>query len=30
MELAGHSSMAVTQKYIDVNAEMLRESVELL
>ncbi len=30
MELAGHSSMAVTQKYIDVNAEMLRASVELL
>jgi integrase/recombinase XerD len=30
MELVGHSSMAVTQKYIDVNPKMLRASVELL
>ena len=30
MELVGHSSMSVTQKYIDVNPKMLRASVELL
>ena len=30
MELAGHRSMAVTQKYIDVNPMMMRSSVELL
>ena len=29
-ELAGHSSIAVTQKYIDVNYDKLRASVELL
>ena len=30
MELAGHRSMAVTQKYIDVNPMMMRSAVELL
>ncbi len=30
MELAGHKSLAVTQKYIDVNPAMMRASVELL
>lgn len=30
MALAGHKSLAVTQKYIDVNDEMLRKSVELI
>jgi integrase/recombinase XerD len=30
MELVGHSSMAVTQKYIDVNPNMMRSAVELL
>jgi integrase/recombinase XerD len=30
MELAGHKSLAVTQRYIDVNPEMLRASVALL
>ena len=30
MDLAGHSSLAVTQKYIDVNPAMLRSAVELL
>lgn len=30
MELAGHKSLAVTQKYIDVNPAMLRSAVELL
>ena len=30
MELAGHRSMAVTQKYIDVNDEMKRKAVELI
>ncbi|MDO9277880.1 MAG: site-specific integrase [Polaromonas sp.] len=30
MELAGHRSMAVTQKYIDVNPMMMRTAVELL
>jgi integrase/recombinase XerD len=30
MELAGHRSMAVTQKYIDVNPSMMRKAVELL
>ena len=30
MELVGHSSMSVTQKYIDVNPKMLRASVELI
>ena len=29
-ELCGHSSIAVTQKYIDVNHDKLRASVELL
>ena len=29
-ELAGHSSIVVTQKYIDVNYDKLRASVELL
>jgi integrase/recombinase XerD len=30
MELVGHSSMAVTQKYIDVNPNIMRSAVELL
>ena len=30
MELVGHSSMAVTQKYIDVNPTVMRSAVELL
>ena len=30
MELAGHKSLAVTQKYIDVNPAMMRTAVELL
>lgn len=30
MELAGHKSLAVTQKYIDVNPAMLRAAVELV
>ncbi|MFZ6755390.1 tyrosine-type recombinase/integrase [Undibacterium sp. Dicai25W] len=30
MELAGHRSLAVTQKYIDVNPSMLRSAVELI
>ncbi len=30
MELAGHKSLAVTQKYIDVNPKMMRSAVELL
>lgn len=29
-ELAGHSSIATTQKYIEINDEMLRKAVELL
>ena len=29
-ELAGHSNLSVTQRYIDVNQSMLRSSVELL
>ena len=29
-ELAGHSSISVTQKYIDVNYDKLRASVEML
>jgi integrase/recombinase XerD len=29
-ELANHKSMAVTQRYIDVNPAMLRKAVELL
>ena len=29
-ELAGHSHISTTQRYIDVNAEQLREAVELL
>ncbi len=29
-ELAGHSSLSVTQKYIDVNHDKLRASVEML
>jgi integrase/recombinase XerD len=29
-ELAGHSSLSVTQRYIDVNQSLLRSSVELL
>jgi len=28
--LAGHSSIAVTQKYIDVNQDKLRTAVEML
>lgn len=30
MELAGHRSLAVTQRYIDVNPSMMRKAVELL
>jgi integrase/recombinase XerD len=30
MELAGHSSLSVTQKYIDVNHDKLRIAVEML
>ena len=30
MELAGHSSMAVTQKYIEVNHSMMRSAVEMI
>lgn len=30
MELAGHRSMAVTQKYIDANPAMMRRAVELI
>ena len=30
MELAGHKSLAVTQKYIDVNPAMMRSAIELL
>ncbi len=30
MELAGHRSLAVTQKYIDVNPAMMRSAVELI
>ncbi len=30
MELAGHKSLAVTQKYIDVNPAMMRSAVELI
>jgi len=30
MALAGHRSLSVTQKYIDVNDEMLRRSVDLI
>ena len=30
MELVRHSSMAVTQKYIDVNPTVMRSAVELL
>jgi len=30
MELANHSSMAVTQKYIEVNPTIMRSAVELL
>ncbi|WP_286131798.1 site-specific integrase [Roseobacter sp. AzwK-3b] len=29
-ELAGHSHISTTQRYIDVNAEQLRAAVELL
>jgi integrase/recombinase XerD len=29
-ELAGHRSIAVTQKYIDVNDDMKRRAVELI
>jgi len=29
-ELAGHSDISTTQRYIDVNAEQLSEAVELL
>jgi len=29
-ELAGHSSIATTQRYIDINDLMLRKAVELL
>jgi integrase/recombinase XerD len=30
MELANHSSMAVTQKYIDINPNIMCSAVELL
>ena len=30
MELAGHKHLSTTQRYIDVNDQMLREAVELL
>lgn len=30
MELAGHKSLSVTQKYIDVNPLMMRKAVEML
>ena len=30
MELAGHSSMGVTQKYIEVNHSMMRSAVEMI
>jgi len=30
MELAGHKSMAVTQRYIDLNPTMMRNAVELM
>ena len=30
MELAGHKSLAVTQRYIEVNPKMMRTAVELL
>ena len=30
MELAGHKSLAVTQRYIDVNDEMKRNAVEMI
>ena len=30
MELAGHSHLSTTQRYIDVNDKMLREAVELV
>ena len=30
LELAGHSSIAVTQRYIDVNDEQMANAVELL
>ncbi len=30
MELAGHKSLTVTQKYIDVNPAMMRSAVELI
>jgi integrase/recombinase XerD len=29
-ELAGHSSISVTQRYIDVNDEQMANAVELL
>jgi integrase/recombinase XerD len=29
-ELAGHSSLAITQRYIDVNPTMLHQAVEML
>ena len=29
-ELAGHSHISTTQRYIDVNAEQLSEAMELL
>jgi integrase/recombinase XerD len=29
-ELAGHRSIAVTQKYIDVNDDMKRNAVEMI
>jgi integrase/recombinase XerD len=28
--LAGHKSIAVTQKYIDVNPDLMRNAVELI
>jgi integrase/recombinase XerD len=30
MELVGHSSMSVTQKYIDENTNMMRNAIEML
>jgi integrase/recombinase XerD len=29
-EIAGHSSMAITQRYIDVNDHQMRAAIELL
>jgi integrase/recombinase XerD len=30
MELSGHKSIAVTQRYIDINPSMMRSAVEML